>query len=209
MPAGYAASVAERVRRTAELLDRRGISHTRIGSSDEVVTAVFALLERSDVRAADPPPPGFDAPDLYAARWLGDRRGHPRAGGPLGRRRVVLDATAPGSGSRLGSRPTACHGCAPTTRGRSTSRWAGAARGEISQRAGHQQLSVLVRHFVQEVSGIHAPTMTLTELTATGHRLTPVSQVRRAADPGEFGPRETETLAGAGEVAEQVVGRWS
>ena len=42
----YAAAVAERVRRTAELLDRRGISHTRIGSSDEVVTAVFALLER-------------------------------------------------------------------------------------------------------------------------------------------------------------------
>ena len=42
----YAASVQERVQRTAELLDRRGISHARIGSSDEVVTAVFSLLER-------------------------------------------------------------------------------------------------------------------------------------------------------------------
>ena len=42
----YAASVEQRVRRTAELLDRRAISHARIGSSDEVVAAVFALLER-------------------------------------------------------------------------------------------------------------------------------------------------------------------
>jgi hypothetical protein len=42
----YAASVEHRVRRTAELLDRRAINHARIGSSDEVVTAVFALLER-------------------------------------------------------------------------------------------------------------------------------------------------------------------
>ena len=44
--AAYAASVRERVRRTAELLDRRGIAHARVGSSDEVVSAVFALLER-------------------------------------------------------------------------------------------------------------------------------------------------------------------
>ena len=42
----YAASVEERVRRTAELLDRRAINHARIGSSDEVLSAVFALLER-------------------------------------------------------------------------------------------------------------------------------------------------------------------
>ncbi|MEW1953317.1 DUF58 domain-containing protein [Terrabacter sp. NPDC080008] len=42
----YAASVAERVQRTSELLDRRGVNHARIGSSDEVVSTVFALLER-------------------------------------------------------------------------------------------------------------------------------------------------------------------
>ncbi|MFC7594295.1 DUF58 domain-containing protein [Terrabacter sp. GCM10028922] len=42
----YAVSVAERVRRTTELLDRRGINHGRLGSSDEVVGTVFALLER-------------------------------------------------------------------------------------------------------------------------------------------------------------------
>jgi uncharacterized protein (DUF58 family) len=44
--AAYAASVAQRVRRTTELLDRRGINHARLGSSDEVVGTVFALLER-------------------------------------------------------------------------------------------------------------------------------------------------------------------
>jgi uncharacterized protein (DUF58 family) len=42
----YAVSVAERVRRTTDLLDRRGINHARLGSSDEVVSTVFALLER-------------------------------------------------------------------------------------------------------------------------------------------------------------------
>lgn len=42
----YAASVEARVRHTSELLDRRGINHARLGSSDEVVTTVFALLER-------------------------------------------------------------------------------------------------------------------------------------------------------------------
>lgn len=42
----YAATVEARVRRTTELLDRRGINHGRLGSSDEVVTTVFALLER-------------------------------------------------------------------------------------------------------------------------------------------------------------------
>lgn len=44
--AAYAASVEARVRRTSALLDRRGIHHARVGASDEVVPAVFALLER-------------------------------------------------------------------------------------------------------------------------------------------------------------------
>ena len=84
-----------------------------------------------------------------------------------------------------------------------------AASGEITQRRAHQQLSVLVRHFVQEVSGIHAPTMTLTELNARGARLTPVSEVVGALYPGEFGPKETATLLGAAGVARRVVARWS
>lgn len=85
-----------------------------------------------------------------------------------------------------------------------------AASGEISQRRAHQQLSVLVRHFVQEVSGIAAPTMTLTDLnTSGGERLTPVAGVVGQLYPGEFGPREMQTVAGAGDAAKQVVARWT
>jgi hypothetical protein len=160
------------------------------------------------VPAVDAPPPGFYAPDLYAARWLWVgvallalvvlwfvfvwRSTRPR--------RVRIPArVTPDRLSRLRADYTRQ---IDLVLGR-------AARGQITQRAGHQQLSVLVRHFVHEVSGIHAPTMTLTELTATGARLTPVSDVVGQLYPGEFGPHETETLAGAGAVARQVVARWS
>lgn len=44
--AAHAAAVEARVRATGELLDRRGISHLRIGSSTDVVPGVFRLLER-------------------------------------------------------------------------------------------------------------------------------------------------------------------
>lgn len=44
--AAWAAETQARVRRTNELLDRRAINHARVGSTDEVVTTVFALLER-------------------------------------------------------------------------------------------------------------------------------------------------------------------
>ncbi len=84
-----------------------------------------------------------------------------------------------------------------------------AESGEITQRRAHQQLSVLVRHFVQEVSGIHAPTMTLTDLHASGARLTPVSHVVGRLYPGEFAPAPAQTVAGAAAVAKQVVARWT
>jgi uncharacterized protein (DUF58 family) len=44
--AAWAAETRARVQRTNELLDRRAINHARVGSTDEVVTTVFALLER-------------------------------------------------------------------------------------------------------------------------------------------------------------------
>ena len=44
--AAYAEAVAARVRASNTVLDSAGINHTRVGSSDEVLTAVFALLER-------------------------------------------------------------------------------------------------------------------------------------------------------------------
>lgn len=81
--------------------------------------------------------------------------------------------------------------------------------GEITDRRAHQQISVLLRHFVQEASGVRAPTMTLTDLTASGPRLTPVSRVVAALYPGEFAPQETRTLAGAAAAAKEVVSRWT
>lgn len=158
--------------------------------------------------AADAPPPGFYAPDPYAARWLWIGIGvlvlvaawyvwvwRSTRERPV----VVPPRVTPDRLTRLRADYTRQ---IDLVLGR-------AATGEISPRRAHQQLSVLVRHFVQEVSGIDAPTMTLTELTARGPRLTPVSEVVGTLYPGEFGPRETATLDGAGTVAKQVVARWS
>lgn len=44
--AAYAAEIRAKVARTNAMLDRQGINHTRVGSTGEVVTAVFGLLER-------------------------------------------------------------------------------------------------------------------------------------------------------------------
>jgi hypothetical protein len=160
------------------------------------------------VLAADAPPPGFYAPDPYAARWLWVGVGllalvaawYAWVWWSTRPRKVVVPARiAPDRMSRLREDYTRQIDLV----------LARAAAGEISSRRAHQQLSVLVRHFVQEVSGIHAPTMTLTELNATGSRLTPVSEVVGTLYPGEFGPRETATLVGAGAVAKEVVARWS
>jgi hypothetical protein len=160
------------------------------------------------VLAADPPPPGFYAPDPYAARWgwigaallLVVLFWYAWVWWSTRRRPVVVPArVAPDRLTRL--RADYTHQIDLVL--------ARAAAGEITQRRGHQQISVLVRHFVQEVSSIHAPTMTLTELTASGERLTPVAQVVGALYPGEFAPHQTETLAGAGGVAKQVVARWT
>lgn len=161
--------------------------------------------------AADAPPPGFYAPDPYAGRWLWVGVGvlalvvawyafvwwSTRA-----RTVALVSPVRPVARDRLAELR------ADYTR-RIDDVLARAAAGEIGQRRAHQQLSVLVRHFVQEVSGIAAPTMTLTDLTAGGARLTPVSEVVGELYPGEFGPHETSTLAAAGTVAKQVVARWS
>jgi len=159
------------------------------------------------VLAADPPP-GFYAPDPYAAKWLWIGVGilaliavwYAAVWWFTRRRTIVIPPRiTPDRLTRLRADYTRQIDLVVER----------AARGEITQRRAHQQLSVLVRHFVHEVSGIHAPTMTLTELHARGARLTPVSEVVGTLYPGEFGPRETATLVGAADVAKQVVARWS
>ncbi len=160
------------------------------------------------MHAADTPPPGFYPPDPYGSGWVWVGAGALVVvalwyAWVLWSTRVRPVRVPPRiSADRL-------------TRLRSDYRrqidvvLERAARGEITQRSAHQQISVLVRHFVQEVSGIDAPTMTLTDLTGSGVRLTPVANVVGTLYPGEFGPRETRTLDGAATVAKEVVARWT
>lgn len=159
----------------------------------------------------DAPPPGFYPPDSYEGRWLWI--GLALVGLVLLWYGLVWWATrerrpvpGPPGGAALGTdelrRQYLSQIDAVVARVRA---------GELGDRQGHQQLSVLVRHFVQEVSGIAAPTMTLTDLTESGERqrLVSVAQTVATLYPGEFGAHESETLEGAAALARQVVARWS
>ncbi len=85
-----------------------------------------------------------------------------------------------------------------------------AGAGELSTRRAHQELSVTVRQFVQEASGLTAPTMTLTELGRSGvPSLVPVTDVVLRLYPVEFGPDSTAGVGTAADVAREVVTRWT
>ncbi|MDQ2757328.1 MAG: hypothetical protein M3Y71_12320 [Actinomycetota bacterium] len=82
--------------------------------------------------------------------------------------------------------------------------------GQLSQRGGHQELSTVVREFVQEATGVSAPTMTLTELGRSGNRsLDPVTDVVLLLYPVEFGPEQPASVTQVAVVARRVVERWS
>ena len=160
------------------------------------------------MRAADRPPPGFYAPDPYAVTWLWVGVGLFAAialwyvwvwWSTREKRVVVPPRITPDRLSRLRD----------DYRRQIEAVVARTEAGEITQRRGHQQLSVLVRHFVEEVSGIRAPTMTLTDLSASGGRLTPVSAVVAQLYPGEFSPDDASSVASAAAKAQAVVARWT
>jgi hypothetical protein len=85
-----------------------------------------------------------------------------------------------------------------------------AEAGEIDSRRAHQELSVALRQFVHEASGISAPTMTLSEL---GHSrnpvLRPVTEVVRGIYPVEFGPDRDTSVYQAASYAREVVAQWT
>ncbi|MGN6752318.1 MAG: hypothetical protein ACTHJJ_07155 [Intrasporangium sp.] len=156
---------------------------------------------------ADAAPPGFYAPDPYQERWLWV--GVALVGLVMlwygfvwwaTRERPLRQVPGPGTTIEALRRDYLRQIDAVLRRARS---------GDVSDRQAHQQLSVLVRHFVQEMSGIAAPTMTLTDLTESGDRLVTVAETVATLYPGEFGTHRAETLEGSAALARQVVTGWS
>lgn len=84
---------------------------------------------------------------------------------------------------------------------------ADAEAGRLSARASHQELSLLIRSFVRDISGIDAPRMTLAELHGQG--------IPRAAEaigslyPAEFSRDPRESVAATAETAREVVRTWN
>jgi hypothetical protein len=82
--------------------------------------------------------------------------------------------------------------------------------GDIDTRRAHQELSVALRQFVHEASGIGAPTMTLSELGQSRNpALAPVTEVVRGIYPVEFGPDRATSVYQAAAYARQVVAQWT
>lgn len=84
---------------------------------------------------------------------------------------------------------------------------ADAAAGRLTSRASHQELSLLVRKFARDVTGIDAPRMTLAELDS--HPLPAAANAVGRLYPGEFGAEPLPPLARSAEAARQAVRSWN
>jgi hypothetical protein len=84
---------------------------------------------------------------------------------------------------------------------------ANAAAGLLTARESHQELSLLVRRFARDVTGVDAPSMTLAELHR--HPLPPVAEAVRRIYPGEFGLEPLPPVAESAETARQAVWQWN
>jgi hypothetical protein len=84
---------------------------------------------------------------------------------------------------------------------------ADAAAGRLTSRASHQELSLLVRKFVRDVTGVDAPRMTLAELDS--HPLPVAANAVGRLYPGEFGAEPLPPLARSAEAARQAVRLWN
>jgi hypothetical protein len=84
---------------------------------------------------------------------------------------------------------------------------ADAAAGHLTSRASHQELSLLVRKFARDVTGIDAPRMTLAELDS--HPLPAAANAVGRLYPGEFGAEPLPPLARSAEAARQAVRSWN
>lgn len=84
---------------------------------------------------------------------------------------------------------------------------ADAAAGLLTSRASHQELSLLVRKFTRDVTGVDAPRMTLAELDS--HPLPAAATAVGRLYPGEFGAEPLPPLARSAETARQAVRSWN
>ncbi|MGK3955773.1 hypothetical protein ACLKOZ_06230 [Arthrobacter sp. R4] len=82
-----------------------------------------------------------------------------------------------------------------------------AAAGRLTSRASHQELSLLVRKFTRDVTGVDAPRMTLAELDS--HPLPAAATAVGRLYPGEFGAEPLPPLARSAETARQAVRAWN
>jgi hypothetical protein len=84
---------------------------------------------------------------------------------------------------------------------------ADAAAGLLTERESHQELSLLVRRFARDVTGVDAPRMTLAELHV--HPLPGIAEAIRRIYPGEFGVEPLPPLMQSAETARQAVWQWN
>ena len=91
-----------------------------------------------------------------------------------------------------------------------------AAAGTRSGRSSHQELSLLIRSFVRDASGVDATRMTLAELQAVGPAAGPAAHgVPAAADaiaalyPAAFAAAPASDVPDAARAAREVVRLWS
>ena len=98
----------------------------------------------------------------------------------------------------------------------------GAAAGTRSGRSAHQELSLLLRSFVRDASGLDATRMTLAELRALSQAtpglqplshapigLPALSRAVAAIYPAAFGPAAASGVPEAAETAREVIRSWN
>lgn len=80
-------------------------------------------------------------------------------------------------------------------------------RGELGVRAAHQRLSLLLRFFAYESSGIRAPQMTLADLRRG--QVTPLAAAVERLYPGAFREVERGSVDDAAAMAKRVIETWN
>ena len=82
-----------------------------------------------------------------------------------------------------------------------------AAAGSLEARAAHQQISMLLRGFVRDATGVDATRMTHQDLLR--HPLPAAADAVKALYPAEFGPGPLPSVAGSAARASAAVRAWN